>query len=186
MPYDPEQVDKLIKTIGSLELELVAHKKVIVDSEKRSRYAKKAAVIGLGVAIMGIFVGLLGYSAGNKAQKTADDVSALTQDINEDRGSQVIAACVNYNVQRAEVRAALKLSLRALAPVSDAELTERQRELLAVYNAAVDAGLPFRDCSPAGIAKYFEEPPADPATIAPPAVTVAPIPTVPTTTVAAG
>ncbi len=73
-----------------------------------------------------------------------------------------MSACIQFNAQRAEIRAALKDSLVTLVP-DPAAISENQRAQLDRYSTSVDAKLPFRDCTPSGLEQYFKNPPADPA-----------------------
>lgn len=144
--YDPAQVERLIGTIDHLSDDLDAHKVALIGTDKRSRAARLAAIVGIVVAVIGITVGATGIIYGVKR--------------NDERSAQIIAACSQSNAQRAEIRDAMKLALASLAPPT---LTEQQRASLDTYNKSVDLRLPYRDCSPAGIDAYFKSPPKDPA-----------------------
>ena len=160
--YDPAQVERLIGTIDHLSDDLDAHKALITGADKRSKYAKAAALIGLMVGVLGIAVGAAGIGYGRQAQHTADDLKALQDSANADRAANTLSSCIQFNVQRAETRAAMKLALASLAPPV-ANQTEQQRAALETYSKSVDLGLPYRDCSASGIAAYFKSPPKDPA-----------------------
>lgn len=160
--YDPAQVERLIGTIDHLSDDLEDHKEVLVAADKRSRYARRAAIIGIVAGIVGVGVGVWGISVGARAQNTADDVNHLTAQSDAEREANKVSSCVQFNVQRKETREAMKLALTSLAP-PEANRTEQQRAALETYNKSVDLGLPYRDCSSAGIAAYFKSPPRDPA-----------------------
>jgi hypothetical protein len=101
-------------------------------------------------------------------------IFAVVQDVDENEDSRtqdLIAGCIHFNVQRQEVRQALKGGLLAIVPATAvhastadkiAALTDIQRAQYERYSAEVDLQLPYRDCSPAGIKQYFERPPVDP------------------------
>lgn len=140
-------LQKVADACDRLDLALRTHAK------KLGRLAL-LAVISLGIAGVGLIVGGIGVKAAAEANDNAEQIEA-------DRAQALSSGCIQYNVQRAQTRAALKLSLRALAPPGD--LTPAQQAALDGYGRAVDEQLPFRDCSPAGIDAYYREPPKDPA-----------------------
>lgn len=146
--YNPDQVAELIRVCKDLGDQLESHRVQLVKTVRRVAWARRAVVFAL-------VVGMLGVVAGYRALDTADD-------INESRSSQIISSCINFNSQREEIRLAIKKSLLALLPTGTTP-TPAQEAIIAKYNDEVDAQLPYRDCSPAGIEKYFEQPPRDPA-----------------------
>jgi hypothetical protein len=153
--YDPDQVAVLIRTLQEADLEMRSLRVTMEQANQRSKTAQMVAVIGLLVGLIGIYAGVTAHNASNKAAKLAAEIEVQ-------RDEQLTSACIQFNVQRAELRDTFKKTLRSLAPVSDEQLTEAQHHALDTYNAAVDANLPFRDCSPAGIAEYYSNPPDDP------------------------
>lgn len=153
--YDPDQVERLIVSIDSLESAFAVHKQALARAEKRTKYAKSASIVGMLVGIVGVAVGVTAWGV-------ADDVRELSADRQRETVEVRTSACVQFNVQRNEVRSTMKLALTSLAP-PEAARTEAQRASLEVYSKAVDLGLPYRDCSPQGIEAYFKSPPKDPA-----------------------
>lgn len=83
---------------------------------------------------------------------------------NADRAAARVAACVNANKERAQVRAAIVTtadsSVRAVIPPHPTpDQAAKVQPFLDAYHAGaeagVKAGLPDRDCSPTGIAAYY-------------------------------
>jgi hypothetical protein len=151
--YDPEQVERLIATSERLSGELAAHKRQLAVTDKRAKYAKAASIVGM-------FVGIIGIAVGVQAWSTAHDLDQLVETRQRETTEARISSCVQFNVQRAETRAAMKLALGSLVPTT---ATEQQRLALETYGKSVDLGLPYRNCSPEGIEAYFKSPPKDPA-----------------------
>lgn len=116
--------------------------------------ASTAVAIAVLAALLAIFVGYRSLEVARRVDREADGRAA-------ENVTARIAACVQFNSQRAETRAAMKLSLASLLPAGQT-VTEAQQKALDTYNGAVDDGLPFRDCSPSGIDAYFKFPPKDP------------------------
>lgn len=97
-----------------------------------------------------------------RIEKLTDQVLILTQANAETARDFAIVSCTSNNILVMQIRSAIKDSLLALAP-KGMELTPEQLEIVAAYNAKVDAGLQFRDCSDAGIDTFIDNPPKDPA-----------------------
>lgn len=131
------------------------------DHGRRLARLAVLATVSVGIAVVGLIVGGIGVKAAAEANRASDDLGAFVASTEVERASQRVAACVQFNVQRAETRGAMKLSLRALGPPG--VLTPEQMAVFEKYNAAVDLQLPFRDCSPAGLDAYYKSPPPDPA-----------------------
>lgn len=97
---------------------------------------------------------------------TAVRVEGFVTEREDDRLSDRAAACIQFNVQRFETREVNKKSILTFAPDAQfdiAKLTGPQRALYDAYARVVNEGLPFRDCSVAGLDAYFKSPPKDPA-----------------------
>jgi hypothetical protein len=153
--YDPDQVAVLIKTLQEADTEMRSLRVTMEEANKRSKAALIVAALGVLVGLIGIYAGLTAHQASNKANEVAMEFEAQQK-------QTLISACVQFNVQRAELRDTFKKTLRSLAPVPDEQLTAQQKTQLTTYSAAVDTNLPFRDCSDAGIEQYYSNPPADP------------------------
>ncbi len=148
----PEELTKaareLSEDIQNLGPTLERHRQTVLKADRRSKAGVIAGIIGITVAIFALFI--------------AADVHDLQRSVAADSASARVASCVQFNVQREQTRAAMKLALASLAPPA-ANQTDQQRTALETYSKAVDLGLPYRDCSPAGIEAYFQSPPKDPA-----------------------
>lgn len=131
------------------------HRQTVLRADRRSKAGIIFGIIGVTVAIIATIYAI-------SARDTSRDVKELNEAVIADRADARVAACVQYNVQRDEVRRAVKDALVALAPPSQ-PLTPAQREVVDRYAAEVDAKLPYRDCTPAGLDAYFKNPPTDPA-----------------------
>ena len=113
--YDPAQVERLIETIDRLEGAFAGHKKALAVAEKRSKYAKSAAIVG-------ILVGILGIAVGFTAWDTAADVrEALHQVIDPELGIDVIDLGLVYGIEIDELgRAIITMTLTTPAcPLTD-------------------------------------------------------------------
>ena len=154
--YDPAQVQTLIDTCNRLEGKLELHRLELVKTGKTARRGRR-------IAILGIFIGLMSAFGIYKAFAATDDVDHLVRANARENAEARVSSCIQFNAQREEIRVAFKTSLLALAP-NGAALTPDQQQVVLLYAAAVDKGLPYRDCSPEGIALYFSSPPKDPAT----------------------
>lgn len=132
------------------------HHRVAV--EKANRRSKAGIIAG----IVGITVGIASTLYALNAHDTANDVRDLQEQYQADSAQARLSGCIQYNVQRFEIRVAVKDALLALAPPGT-PLSDSQKATLERYNGEVDAKLPYRDCSPAGLEQYFKRPPEDPA-----------------------
>jgi hypothetical protein len=73
-----------------------------------------------------------------------------------------VASCVQTNVLIDGARHAIIGGAEGLLAISTQFTDEQKATISRVYREAVEGQLPFRDCSPAGIADYFHDPPPDP------------------------
>jgi hypothetical protein len=110
---------------------------------------------------VGLFVGLIGVIVGAIGLLTAFYAREASKEIRSTRTESRIAACQQDNVLIASTRGAITDSILALA-ANPNELTSVEQLLYDAYAARVANGLPFWDCSPAGIVAYYENPPVDP------------------------
>lgn len=132
-----------------------AHRRTVEKANRRS----KAAIVGLIVALATAAAATV-YAV--KAHDLSLDQVRLQEQFVIDRDAARIAACTNSNVEKLAVRLAVQRSLLTLARPG-VPITPEQQTTIDAYNKAVNDGLPFRDCSPGGIAAYYRNPPSDPA-----------------------
>lgn len=77
------------------------------------------------------------------------------------RADQQRGGCVQYNAQQQVViagdKAEIRILIEGLAPHPTAVTEARIRAFLPIYDKVVDETHPFRDCTPAGIARYLRK-----------------------------
>lgn len=152
---------RLITTIDGLSRDIHAHKSALAAADRRSRWARTVAVVGICVGILGVAVGMGGAIFGLNAQTTADDVSQARRD-------NLVSGCVQANITTQRTRAALVAGVSVLTTLNPDRTAEQQAnvdEFVDRYTTSVERALPYRSCSPEGIAAYYDHPPVDPATI---------------------
>lgn len=147
-PPSTAQVDRLISSIGDLQRELAATRAVVEKAASRSRSAILLSVISIALLMVSF-----GVVLSNRASVEAS---------NEVRDEARRVACVRENISIVDTREAISGSIIALAPPGTS-LTDEQEARIAAYAERVSELLPFRDCSPEGVAAYYENPPPDPA-----------------------
>lgn len=160
--YDPNQVERLIHSITDLQGQISQHGKQLQEAEHRSRFARGVALFAILVGLFATIVGAYAIYTSNDAHDAVEKVESFLEQQTIDRQQQLVSACIQFNAQRFEVRTAVKDALVALVPPGQ-PLTEAQQATAARYGAEVDEKLPYRDCSPAGLERYFKNPPVDPA-----------------------
>jgi hypothetical protein len=151
---------ELARTAHELGQDLRDLTQAMTDHRRAVEKADQRSKAGIIAGIIGIMVGLLATIYAINADETADRVSDLQEQVAADQEEARHSACIQFNVQRNEVRGALKASLLTLAR---APITPEQQIIVDKYNTEVDESLPYRDCSEDGIAAYFKTPPKDPA-----------------------
>lgn len=129
--------------------------------DRSAKWLQRLAIGALIAAAIGIGVGAAGFSAADKADRKADIATARADAILEARTTSRKIACDEFNEQQARSRAGEKAQVRSV--ISDRPRTPEEQaqidELLRRHDAQVDASYPDRDCSPDGIAAYYEETP---------------------------
>ncbi len=132
-----------------------------LDLTKKTLRSKDRANmwLGVGLIISLFFNGVTLFQNTNDARHNRD----LIDDINASRQARNVSICIQTNVQIEGTRNALIGGADGLLSISTQFTPEQIRTIHDTYAAAVEAELPYRDCSPDGIAKYLEDPPADPA-----------------------
>jgi hypothetical protein len=116
--------------------------------------ASAAVAIALLAALGAVIIGA-------RARTTASDLSSFVSATEIDRAQARVSACVQANVLTERQRTAMVSGLRAIAPPGT--LSATSQAALDKYATEVEAQLPYRDCSPAGIVAYYKNPPDDPA-----------------------
>lgn len=99
-------------------------------------------------------------------QTAIEHIEILTVELAQLKKDGDKASCIAANVGRAAIRETVKDSLLALVPAGTV-LDDEQELRIVLYNERVDAGLPFRDCSPTGIEAWLLDQPPDPALVLP-------------------
>lgn len=88
---------------------------------------------------------------------TVASLRATVRQQNADRAAARVAACINANDERAQVRQAFVKSVMAVIPANPTpDQAAKVETFLDAYRKGVLAGLPDRDCSPAGIDSYYK------------------------------
>lgn len=116
------------------------------------------ASLAVGIALLAALGAVV---IGARAQATSDDLSSFVSLVEADRAAARVSSCIQANATTESQRAAMVGALRALAPLGT--LSPAAQESLDKYEHEVEARLPYRDCSPAGLAAFFKDPPVDPA-----------------------
>lgn len=147
--------DRFEGTVARLEQSLKEHRAEMHKVERDIRH------LTWYLAVVAVFtvVAIVATAAAVKLTfDTRDSAARRAADMREGR----ISSCVQQNVQTQRAREAQASSILALAD-DPAHLTPEEQALAAAYRQRVEEALPYRDCTPQGIAEYFEDPPADPA-----------------------
>lgn len=156
--------NELVVSLGRASEEMNAVKEQLRVANHRSALAKNVAVVGMVIGVFGIAVGTGGLIYAERANNTADEVQQIQEERAADQVSSRLASCVQQNVQTQRVRSALIAGVSVLTPQNGEDgRSERVATFINLYTKTVEKQLPFRDCSPNGIARYFEDPPGDPA-----------------------
>ena len=159
MPLTPEELDVLVHKIDESNHEMARLSARLSTADKRARWARSVAIVGVVAGIIGGAVGAGGVIVGASAQATADDLA-------ESRRETQQSSCVQANVTNHRTRQALIAGVQVLA-APDPRRTEAEQarvdRFVVEYTNSVSASLPYRDCSRRGIDLYFAHPPDDPA-----------------------
>ena len=159
MPLNPEDLHSLVTTIEVLNTEVAGLRIALVNADKRARWARSVAIVGVVAGIIGGAVGLGGVIVGANAKATAEDLA-------ETRRETQVSACIQANLTTQRTRDALIDGVSVLTQPDprrgDAEQAAVDR-FVVEYTRKVNAALPYRDCSPGGIRSYYSHPPIDPA-----------------------
>lgn len=140
--------EELRDDVRHLSDALEHHRVAVEKADSRAKVGICIGLVGVALVIAAIWLSLV----------TREDANDRADETARAR----VSSCAQFNVQRNEIRTAIKDALLALAPPG-VPLTETQQATVARYAREVDAKLPYRDCSPAGIDAYFKAPPSDPA-----------------------
>lgn len=151
-PGSPPDLRRLIGVINDLAQKLEDNKTALAIADRRARWARVVAYVGIATGSVGIVYGI-------GAKGTADDIQASRREAST-------SGCVQANVSTERTRGALVAGVSVLSAPSPGRTAEDQAALdtfIKQYTDEVERVLPFRDCSDAGIARYINHPPADPA-----------------------
>lgn len=159
MNLKPEELASLVSTIEVLNTEVAGLRVALLNADKRARWARSVAVIGVVAGIVGATVGIGGVLVGASAKATARDLAAT-------RRENTVASCVQANLTTQRTREALIAGVSVVAQPNpnrtEAESASVDR-FVTDYTRNVEGKLPYRDCSQHGVDSYYENPPADPA-----------------------
>ena len=159
MPLTPDELHTLVDTLDDVEKEMTGLRIALATTDRRSRWSRSVAVVGVVAGIIGGAVGIGGVVVGASAQATADDLATT-------RTEAQVSACVQDNLATRRTRDALIAGVSVLAQPSPTRGPNEQASVdrfVVEYTRHISNALPFRDCSPGGIASYYEHPPVDPA-----------------------
>lgn len=166
MTLKSEDLASLVSTIEVLNTEVAGLRLALVNADKRARWARSVAIVGVAVGILGVAVGVGGVLVGASAKATARDLAA-------NRRENSVASCVQANLTTQRTREALIAGVSVLTQPNTNRTDAGQASVdrfVVEYTRKVEAQLPYRDCSEKGVRAYYENPPADPALGAPSSV----------------
>lgn len=149
---DPEFLQNLIASIDKLTVEMHAHKDQLRITDRRSKWARSSAAVGLVVGAVGVAVGLGGLKYGH-------DLASSRRDAQE-------SGCVQANLTTQRIREALAAGVSVLTQPNPSRGEQEQAAVdrfVVEYTNHVNSALPYRDCSDRGIDAYYDHPPVDPA-----------------------
>lgn len=159
MPLSPDELHSLVGTIDALKGEMTGLRLALITADRRARWARSVAIVGVVVGIIGGAVGAGGVVVGASAQDTADTNT-------RNRKESQIASCVQANLTNQRTRDALIAGVSVLTQPDPrrGEIEQARVDRFVVeYSRHINAALPYRDCSPGGIVAYYKNPPIDPA-----------------------
>lgn len=159
MPLTPDELHHLVDTIEGLGREMTSLRVALATTDRRARWSRSVAIIGVVAGIIGGAVGLGGVAVGVSARATADDLAKTRKDAQ-------ISGCVQSNLAIQRTRDALTAGVSVLTqpdPRRGEVEQARVDRFVIEYSKHVNNALPYRDCSEGGIAAYYENPPVDPA-----------------------
>lgn len=148
--------------LEQVEADLRSNRAATEGHTKEIAAAKKVGKVGTVVGILGVVAALIGATLAIDGRQTAEDSQKIIATQTRDRADARIASCVQTNVYTEQNRQALVDGLLAIFPTPTV-LNEQQQAAVDRYRESLEKSLPYRDCSPAGIDEYFQDPPVDPA-----------------------
>lgn len=161
-----ETAIELRRDINQLTLALPDHRRAVDKANRRAKWAIITAIVGITVGLCATIYAVDARDTAKVANTTADEVRLLQEQLKADTAAVRVAACIQFNDQRNDVRNAITDGILAFQP-DGVPLTGQQQVLLNKYALRVASQLDFRDCSPEGIAEYYRNPPVDPAVVPP-------------------
>ena len=159
MPLNPEELHQLVGTIDGLGREITGLRVALVTADKRSRWARSVAIVGVVAGIIGGAVGIGAVLVGMSARATAHDLA-------DSRREAQVSGCVQANLQTQRTRDALVAGVSVITQPDPRREPAQQAAVdrfVVEYTRNVNNALPYRDCSPGGIKSYYQHPPVDPA-----------------------
>lgn len=163
----PGEIGDIASTLASIDTkldDLIGQLSRIDRLEGRSKTDRVVAIGAVCVAAAAVIAAVIGLRYGHDARVTADQLSAQANELIAQRDEARVASCVNDNVRAVGQRLAFHNGLATAGhPGPDGKLPPNEQAVIDAYDAAVAGSLPFRDCSPAAVAAYYANPPADPA-----------------------
>jgi membrane protein implicated in regulation of membrane protease activity len=143
--------DPLLRTVAHLTRRL----NLAEQFQRRLRLLLRllTAVVVAVLVVALVVVGLVVAARHKADQRDVDQADAR------------YAGCVQYNLGQTNVREAIVGGIiDGFRPITPPDKTGDLEAFAADLRRSVEARLPFRDCSPSGIAGYLSNPPPDPAT----------------------
>lgn len=130
-----------------------------VQSDLGFRRTTRRRVVAIAAAVVcDLIVSVLSVAAfvgvRHQQEQSADDRTAARR-----------GACIQFNTNQKNTRDAIVFGLvETFRPLTQPNRTADLDAFAKSLRANVDRQLPYRDCSEAGIQKFLEDPPPDPAT----------------------
>lgn len=149
---DSDQLSRIEKALTNLDTPLQGVVDELRRVDSRSQSARQAAIVGIVGMCVGLAVAIGALWYGLDARATAQDIIAA-------RSEARIGACESANLQLAGTREAIAGVFLVFAhPDASGALPQPEQDLFDTIRTRVDSLLPDRDCSPAGIAAFYDHP----------------------------
>lgn len=155
-PPSKADVGRLMESMDDLRGELSEHKNIVARGNRRGWVGLVLATVGVIGIVVVMFVAKQNSDAADENEALAMQNQAALAEILATRAERTATTCTEYNKFVAKLHEKLPEALLALVP-AEVTLTDAQNAQVAAYAASVVDGFEFRDCTPEGIAAYFED-----------------------------
>lgn len=162
------RLDGIQGSLTTLETELANENELrgkrIATTERNSRWLALAVAVALIVGMIGIYNGIQGRHTAHAARQAAEQAKAALHEAQVNTTEARKSACLNANVSQRQARTAAQLQINYLVYFTKNPTPAQQAQIQVFlhgtdgksgYYKTIDDGLPFRDCSPAGIAAFY-------------------------------